>query len=89
MRGFDAVETAARIAKQRGATVAQVALAWLLAQPGVTSIIIGANKMEQLEDNLKASDLQLSAAEVEALSLTTAPAPLYPQWMIELQNQGR
>jgi aryl-alcohol dehydrogenase-like predicted oxidoreductase len=69
--------------------VAQVALAWLLAQPMVTSIIIGANKMEQLEDNLKASLLNLSAAEVEALSLTTAPPSLYPQWMIERQNQGR
>jgi aryl-alcohol dehydrogenase-like predicted oxidoreductase len=89
VRGFDAVETAAGIAKEKGATVAQVALAWLLAQPGITSIIIGANKMEQLEDNLKASDLQLSPAEVEALSLTTAPAALYPQWMIERQNQGR
>lgn len=89
VRGFDAVETATLIAKEKGATVAQVALAWLLAQPGVTSIIIGANKMEQLEDNLKASALQLSAAELDALSLTTAPPKLYPQWMIELQNQGR
>ena len=89
VHGFDAVETAARIANEKGATVAQVALAWLLAQSGVTSIIIGANKMEQLEDNLKASDLQLSAAEIDALSLTTAPATLYPQWMIDFQNQGR
>jgi len=44
------------IAKKKGVSVAQVALAWLLAQPGVTSIIIGANKMSQLEDNLKAAD---------------------------------
>ena len=55
-RGFDAVEGLERIAKEKGATIAQVALAWLLAQPGVTSIIIGANKMSQLEDNLKAAD---------------------------------
>jgi len=88
-RGFDAVEALARIAKERGATVAQVALAWLLAQPGVTSIIIGANKLSQLEDNLKASDLQLTAAELAVLSATTAPRPLYPEWMIERQNQGR
>ena len=88
-RGFDAVEALAAIAKQRDATVAQVALAWLLAQPGVTSIIIGANKMSQLEDNLKATDLKLTAAELEVLSATTAPAPQYPQWMIDLQNQGR
>jgi aryl-alcohol dehydrogenase-like predicted oxidoreductase len=88
-RGFDAVETTAEIAREKGVTVAQVALAWLLAQPGVTSIIIGANKMEQLEDNLKAPLLKLSVAELEALSLTTAPPSLYPQWMIERQNQGR
>ena len=89
VRGFDAVEALAAIAKQRGATVAQVALAWLLAQPGITSIIIGANKMSQLEDNLKATDLQLTAAELAVLSATTAPKPQYPQWMIERQNEGR
>jgi aryl-alcohol dehydrogenase-like predicted oxidoreductase len=88
-RGFDAVEALARIAKEKGTTVAQVALAWLLAQPGVTSIIIGANKMSQLEDNLNAADLGLTAAEIEVLSATTAPAPQYPQWMIERQNEGR
>ena len=88
-RGFDAVEVLARIAKEKGRTVAQVALAWLLAQPGVTSIIIGANKMSQLEDNLKAGDLELTAAEIEALSATTSPAAQYPQWMIERQNEGR
>ena len=88
-RGFDAVEALARIAKEKGTTFAQVALAWLLAQPGVTSIIIGANKMSQLEDNLKAADLELTAAEIETLSATTAPPAQYPQWMIERQNEGR
>jgi aryl-alcohol dehydrogenase-like predicted oxidoreductase len=88
-RGFDAVEALAKLAEQKGATVAPVALAWLLAQPGVTSIIIGANKMSQLEDNLKAAELQLTAAELEVLSATTAPKPIYPQWMIERQNEGR
>jgi len=88
-RGFDAVDALAAMAKAKGATVAQVALAWLLAQPGVTSIIIGANKMTQLEDNLKASGLQLTAEEVAQLSSTTAPPPMYPAWMIERQNAGR
>ncbi|HKO43913.1 MAG TPA: aldo/keto reductase [Pyrinomonadaceae bacterium] len=88
-RGFDAIEVLDRIAKERKSSVPQVALAWLLAQPGVTSVIIGANKMSQLEDNLKAADLALTAAEIEMLSATTAPRPIYPQWMIELQNQGR
>ena len=88
-RKFDAIDAIDEIAKAKGASVAQVALAWLLAQPGVTSIIIGANKMSQLEDNLKASDLQLSPEEVEQLSRTTAPPVMYPQWMIELLNAGR
>ena len=77
------------IAKKKRVSVAQVALAWLLTQSGVTSIIIGANKMSQLEDNLKAADLELTAAELEVLSTTTSPAPRYPQWMIERQNEGR
>jgi len=88
-RGFDAVDALDAIAKQKGASVAQVALAWLLAQPGVTSIIIGANKMSQLEDNLKAAELKLTDEEVEQLSRTTAPPAMYPQWMIERQNAGR
>jgi aryl-alcohol dehydrogenase-like predicted oxidoreductase len=88
-RGFDAVEALDEIAKHKGATVAQVALAWLLARPGVTSIIIGANKMTQLEDNLKAAGIELSAAEIDQLSATTAPRTMYPQWMIERLNNGR
>lgn len=88
-RGFDAVEALERVAKDKNASVAQVALAWLLAQPGVTSIIIGANKLSQLEDNLQAAALQLTTAEIDLLSATTAPAPQYPQWMIALQNEGR
>lgn len=88
-RGFDAVEALGRIAKAKGRTIAQVGLGWLLAQPGVTSIIVGANKMSQLEDNLKAADLELTAAEIEVLSATTTPAAQYPQWMIERQNEGR
>lgn len=88
-RGFDAIAELTRIAKEKGSSVAQVALSWLLAQPGVTSIIIGANRISQLEDNLKAADLQLSAVEIEKLSATSAPASMYPQWMIERQNEGR
>jgi aryl-alcohol dehydrogenase-like predicted oxidoreductase len=52
----------------------------------VSSVIVGANKMAQLEDNLKAADVELTVAEVERLSSTTQPATLYPQWMVERQN---
>ena len=88
-RGFDAVDELRRIAHERGSSPATVALAWLLAQPGVTSVIVGANQLSQLEANLRACDLALSAEEVAALSKTTAPRKIYPEWMVELQNQGR
>lgn len=88
-RGFDAVEALEAIARRRDTTIPRVALAWLLAQPGVTSVIIGANRMEQLEDNLKAADIALTAEELKLLSATTAPRPIYPEWMVERQNTGR
>lgn len=88
-RGFDAVEMLSTIAREKNATIPQVALAWLLAQPGVTSVIIGANKLSQLGDNLKSIDVKLSPEEESRLSATTAPPTLYPQWMIERQNMNR
>lgn len=89
LRAFDAVEALGAIATGRGASIPQIALAWVLAQPGVTSVIIGANKMPQLEDNLKAADIELSSEEIERLSATTAPRPLYPEWIVEFQNAER
>ncbi len=88
-RGFDAVEAIEQVARTKGASIPQVGLAWLLAQSGVTSVIIGVNKMSQLEDNLKAVDLELTADEIETLSTTTEPRPIYPQWMLKFQNEGR
>ena len=88
-RGFDAVDALEEVSASSGTSVAQTALAWLLARPAVSSVIIGANKMSQLEDNLKAVELKLSAQEVERLSATTAPPKLYPQWMVEVQGAGR
>jgi aryl-alcohol dehydrogenase-like predicted oxidoreductase len=88
-RGFDAVDALDSVAADHGASVAQAALAWLLARDGVTSVIIGANRMSQLEDNLKAAELRLTPEEVEELSATTAPAAMYPQWMVERQGAGR
>jgi aryl-alcohol dehydrogenase-like predicted oxidoreductase len=78
-----------RIAQMKDATIPQVGLAWLLCQASVTSVMIGAKTMSQLEDNLKAVDLDLSTVEVETLSAITAPRPIYPQWMVEFQNEGR
>ncbi len=83
---YRAVDVMAQIADETSASIAQVALAWLLARPAVSSVIIGAKRLEQLEDNLKADTLQLTDAQLERISAVTAPPKLYPQWMIEQQN---
>ena len=88
-RGYDAIDALEKVAQETSTTIARVALAWVLAQPGMSSTIIGANKESQLEDNLKAVDLKLTEDQISRLSATTAPPKLYPQWMIELQNSPR
>jgi len=78
--GFKVVEVMKEIAAAHQASVAQVALAWLLNKKIVSSIIVGASKMHQLEDNLKAIELELTAAEVQRLDEITKPHTIYPHW---------
>ena len=68
------------IAGEMGASVAQVALAWLLGRQAVASVILGASKPAQLADNLGAMDLTLDGATLARLDALTAPAELYPHW---------
>jgi len=75
---IDALEA---MAKARETTVARVALAWVQAQPGVTSTIIGARRLAQLEDNLKALDLKLGPQELARLDALTKPTLGFPQSM--------
>ena len=82
-KGFQLIEEMKTIATAHGASVAQIALAWLLAKPYVTSVIIGASKMAQLEDNLKSADVQLREAELSKLDEMTASATTYPNWFTE------
>jgi aryl-alcohol dehydrogenase-like predicted oxidoreductase len=84
-RGYDVVEKLSEIGRARGASVAQTALAWVLAKPFVSTVLVGANTMEQLEDNLKAADAPaLALADVKALDERTALAPRYPAWMVPM-----
>ncbi len=76
-RGLEAV---AGVAAARGVSMARVALAWVLAQPGITSVIVGASSLEQLDDNLAAADLVLDDQELAALDAATRLAPIYPAW---------
>lgn len=61
-------------------SAAQVAIAWTLAQPGVSTVIVGARTTEQLTDNLAAIDLELDAAELQRLDDVSRPPLLYPHW---------
>ena len=70
------------------ASVAQVAIAWLLAKKAVSSVIVGASKLHQLEDNLAAADLRLTAEEIAVLDEQTKPAAVYPNWFSELVLDG-
>ena len=78
--GFSLVEQMTTIAARHDASVAGVALAWLLAKSQVGSIIIGASKPHQLDSNLKAADLKLDPADIAELDRLTAPRALYPHW---------
>ena len=78
--GFKVIERMREIAKAHEASVAQVGLAWLLSKPVVSSIIVGASKLHQLEDNLRAIEVKLSESEIAELDAMTAPPTLYPHW---------
>lgn len=88
-RVFDAVDELERVAEEVKASIPQVALAWLLTRPAVSAVLIGAKNMAQLEDNLRASEIRLTAEQIDRLSSSTQPIAQYPAWMIERQNSGR
>jgi aryl-alcohol dehydrogenase-like predicted oxidoreductase len=86
---YDVIEAMQTMANEKQATVAQIALAWLLHQPVVTSVIIGAKKPAQLKDNLASVDLKLEAADLEKLNKLSELAPEYPGWMFGVQGSDR
>jgi aryl-alcohol dehydrogenase-like predicted oxidoreductase len=83
-QGFDILDVMRPIAEAHGASVAQVALAWLLHQDAVTSVIIGAKRMDQLEDNLGSVDLALADEEISRLDEVSKLRAEYPAWMNSL-----
>lgn len=82
-KAFALVEQLRRIGTNHGASVAQVALAWLLGREGVASIILGVSNLHQLEDNLGASAVQLTAGELAELEKSTQLLPVYPNWFTD------
>ncbi|KMW48673.1 aldo/keto reductase [Ralstonia insidiosa] len=88
-RAYTCIDAMRVMADARGVSVAQIALAWLLHQRVVTSVIVGAKKVEQLDDNIAATQVELTAQELAQLDdLSKLPAE-YPGWMLERQGEYR
>ena len=88
-RAFDCIDAMREIADARDVSVAQIALAWLLHQPAVTSVIIGAKKPEQLADNIGATKVELTADELARLDAASKLPAEYPGWMLTRQGEVR
>lgn len=88
-RAFDCVDVMRKIAESKEVSVAQIALAWLLHQPVVSSVIIGAKRVEQLDDNIAATAISLSQEELAELDAVSALPREYPGWMLERQGVYR
>jgi aryl-alcohol dehydrogenase-like predicted oxidoreductase len=82
--GFTLVDRMRDIAGRHKASVAQVAIAWLLSKGSVSSVIVGASKPHQLDDNLGAANIRLGVDELTALDEFTKPRALYPHWFREM-----
>ncbi|MEZ5810957.1 MAG: aldo/keto reductase [Rhizobiaceae bacterium] len=88
-RAYDAIDVMRTIAADKGCTVAQVALAWLLHQKVVTSVILGAKRVDQLTDNIGATEVSLTNEDLAALDAATRLPAEYPGWMMKTQNEYR
>ncbi|WP_308918022.1 aldo/keto reductase [Jannaschia sp. LMIT008] len=88
-RAYGVIDVLDEVARRRDCTVAQAALAWLLHQPAVTSVLVGAKRIDQLEDNVGATEVVLERGDLDALDAASALAPEYPGWMFTTQNESR
>lgn len=88
-RAYDVVDVMREVADEHEVTIPQIALAWLLHQPAVSTVIIGAKRMDQLEDNLKAPLVKLSAEQLTRLDDVSKLPQEYPGWMINNQGSNR
>lgn len=88
-KAYDIIDVMIRIGQSHNVTAAQVALAWVIAQPGVTSVIIGAKNLIQLNDNIHSVNLKLTGEELEELNKVSELPSEYPAWMVTRQLQGR
>jgi aryl-alcohol dehydrogenase-like predicted oxidoreductase len=88
-KAYDIIDVIAGIGKQHNASVAEVALAWVRQQKGITSTIIGAKNVEQLNANIKSTEVQLSEDDLKKIDEESALPKEYPGWMVERQSADR
>jgi aryl-alcohol dehydrogenase-like predicted oxidoreductase len=88
-RGYALLELMQQIGGVRGASPAQISIAWLLTRTAVSSVLIGASTPQQLQDNIGAAELELTADELEQLDAASKPAQPYPNWFIDRVADGK
>jgi aryl-alcohol dehydrogenase-like predicted oxidoreductase len=88
-RAYDVIDAMRPMAEARGVSVAQIALAWLLHQPVVSTVIVGAKRVDQLADNIAATQVELSADDLATLDEVSSLPAEYPGWMLERQGEYR
>ncbi|SAL26730.1 aldo/keto reductase [Caballeronia sordidicola] len=88
-RAHDCIDAMAKMAETKGVTIAQIALAWLLHQKVVTTVIVGAKRIEQLDDNIAATQVKLNDDELAALDEVSQLASEYPGWMLARTGEYR
>ena len=88
-RALACIEAMRPMAETSGVSVARIALSRLLHQPAVTSVIVGAKRLDQLDDNIAAANVELTAEDLAALHAVSALTAEYPQWMFERQGEQR
>ncbi|WP_213979401.1 aldo/keto reductase [Sphingomonas sp. dw_22] len=88
-RAWNVIDVLRLIAEAHGCSPARIALAWLLSKPVVTSVIVGAKRLSQLEDNIAAIDITLSEEEIRKLDAVSELPPEYPGWMLATQGADR
>jgi len=88
-KAYDIIDVLEEMAGRYKVSVATVALNWVISQKGITSTIIGAKSLDQLNDNIKAVDLVLADSDMIRLNESSALSSEYPGWMVNRQLQGR
>lgn len=86
---YDIVDVITEIGQQYNASPSQIALTWVRQQPGITSTIIGAKNIEQLNDNIKSIEIELSTAHLERINAISTLTKEYPEWMVDRQSADR